>query len=169
MGKKVVLSICVLTFLCVLPARETCAYFTAYTESTGGHVLILEPTTKIKETYKDGVKQIQVENSGQADCFVRVKVFSGNKVTLSCKGEGWTQREDGYWYYEDILKLGSLTHVLAAAVTIPEGWEVFSDSVNVIVIQECAPVCYKEGIPYGDWEHAVSLDKEDEGRGGGQA
>lgn len=158
---KTVLFVCILAFLCVLPAKETLAYFTAYTESAGGHALALKPETRIKETYKDNVKKIQIENTGPADCFVRVKVLSGNKVALSCKGEGWTEKDDGYWYYEDVLPSAGLTRVLEVAVAIPDGWQASSGSVNVIVIQECAPVCEREGKLYGDWEHAVRLDRED--------
>lgn len=164
--KRIGMFLCVLTVLCMLPAKEVRAYFTTYTESAGGHVLILEPETKIKERYKDSVKQIQVENIGQADCFVRVKVLSGDKVALLCKGEGWAEKDDGYWYYKDILTPGSLTRTLAVTVTVSEGWQASSGSVNVIVIQECAPVCHREGSLYGNWDHAVPLDRADRGREG---
>ena len=37
------------------------------------------PTTDVKEKFKDWKKTIEIENTGKADCFVRVKVIAASQ------------------------------------------------------------------------------------------
>ena len=77
-----------------------------------------------------------------------VKVFCGSQFTVQFSGEAgaWEERDgDGYWYYNDVLPAGEMTKELLAEITIPED---LKDSFNVVVIQECTQVLYKEdGTP----------------------
>jgi len=65
----------------------------------------------------------------------------------------WYDGQDGYWYYNEILKTGSTSETVL--VNIPE--ELLKDvtdekDLNVIVLQECTPVQYDDnGEPYADW------------------
>lgn len=94
-------------------------------------------------------KHIVLTNTGESDCFVRVKVFAGSQITLTMSGSSWNQGEDGYWYYSDIVPVSGNTEELLAQIAIPEEYK---ESFNVVVVQECTPVLYEEdGTPYADW------------------
>ena len=94
-------------------------------------------------------KHIVLTNTGESDCFVRVKVFAGSQITLTMSGSSWNQGEDGYWYYSDIVPVSGNTEELLAKIAVPEEYK---ESFNVVVVQECTPVLYEEdGTPYADW------------------
>ena len=67
----------VLAFVAVLgiSVKDSLAYFTTYARAQGGKVLTLGNSTELEEEY-DGQKHIRVSNQGNADCYVRVKVFA---------------------------------------------------------------------------------------------
>lgn len=133
------------------------AYFTTYSEAKGKVVFQLGSTsTKPKEEVKDGKKIVSIENVGDYDCYVRVKAYAGEEYTLTYADGGsgkWYDGNDGYWYYSDILTVGSTSETVW--VNIPKELldAVSSEQdLNVIVIQEFTPVQYdEEGNPYADW------------------
>ena len=55
------------------------AYFTTYATAKGGISADIGPTTDVKEKSKDWKKTIEIENTGKADCFVRVKVIAASQ------------------------------------------------------------------------------------------
>ena len=136
------------------------AYFTTYVEAQGGYEITLGDETEIEEDVKDMTKSISIKNTGETDCYVRVKVFCGSQLNITYSGavdgsgnQYWTLDNDGYWYYKDILKTGESSEVLNAKINLPEDYE---DTFNVIVVQECTPVLYKEdGSTYADWNAKV--------------
>ena len=130
------------------------AYFTTYVTAAGGYPVTLGYETEIEEEVNDMTKHIVISNTGDSDCYVRVKVFSGSQFEISfSNGGGWSQSDDGYWYYEEILPVGESTSELLAAITVPED---YTDTFNIVVVQECTPVLYHEsGEPYADWEREV--------------
>lgn len=140
--------------------QSAMAYFTTYVKAKGGYEITLGSQTEIEEDVKDMTKEIKISNTGETDCYVRVKVFCGSQIEISYAGavddKGnayWTKGDDGYWYYKDILPAGGTSEVLQAKITLPEDYK---DSFNVIVVQECTPVQYKEdGTPYADWNAKV--------------
>ena len=69
--------------------------------------------------------------------------------------------EGGYWYYGKILAPGEMSEELTASIQVPEGMEDRMDSFDVIVVQECVPVSYREdGTPYADWNRKIEEGKE---------
>lgn len=146
----------VVLVLC-LSAREAMAYFTTYVKAEGGYEITLGNETEVQENVKDMTKEITISNTGATDCYVRVKVFCGSQLEIEYAGavddQGnayWTKGDDGYWYYRDILPVHGQSEVLQAKIRLPEE---YTDSFNVIVVQECTSVRYKEdGTPYADWE-----------------
>lgn len=137
--------------------HSTMAYFTTYVTAKGGHPITLGNMTKIEEKVEDMTKHITISNTGKSDCYVRVKVFCGNRFTINFAAEKDEQNEvywkqegnDGYWYYRDVLSAGEKTKVLLAKIDTPKD---LKESFDVIVIQECTPVLYDEnGKPYADW------------------
>ena len=113
-------------------------------------MLELGHTTEIEEDFSDWTKNIRVTNTGDVDCYVRVKVLAGSQFTLDISGDGWSAGEGGYWYYADPIAPDAQTGSLLAQITIPEE---FMEDFNVAVAQECTPVQYDEnGSPYADWD-----------------
>lgn len=138
------------------------AYFTTYATASGGAEVSLGfTTTEPGEQFIDGAKHIVIENTGDYDCFVRVRILFGDKYKdyVDVHGENWETREgDGgnYYYYKNPLLKGKKTpNELLAEIKVRE--MEFTDDFNVIVVQECTPVLYDEsGNPYADWD--VILD-----------
>ena len=125
------------------------AYFTTYVTAQGGYTLHLSQRKVIPHEEVDAnVKSISVQNTGEQECYVRVRVVSGQQVPVSYSGAGWSDGGDGYWYYGDALAPNAVTGVLAASIhlpaaspekPIPQG-----TTLNVVVVSECAPVLYDE-------------------------
>lgn len=138
-----------------LAADSSLAYFTTYATAKGSLPITLGHRSEIEEKFEDWKKEITIANTGEVDCYVRVKVFAGEAFTLEyTPGQKWSKGADGYWYYEDIVPVGGRTEqTLTVSITLPEGQ---AASFNVVVIQECTPVLYHEnGTPYADWTLAA--------------
>jgi len=69
-------------------------------------------------------KTVRVKNTGNGDCYVRIKaVFShsltGDKCTVDWNTTAFTYNSsDGYWYYNRILSTGETTPALMTTITI---------------------------------------------------
>lgn len=89
--------------------------------------------TKIEEDYtpphklKPGItfpKKVTVKNTGPNDCYVRMLVtFSNSQMENVCsidynKTDWRKDEQDGYWYYNSLLKSGETTKPLFTTVTI---------------------------------------------------
>lgn len=135
--------------------QSAMAYFTTYVTAEGGYEITLGSQTTVEEEVEDMTKHIVVSNTGENECYVRVKVFSGSRIEIVFSGdERWVyEEEDGYYYYEEIVPVGGSTEKLLASIEIPED---YTDEFNVIVVQECTAVLYtEEGTPYADWENVA--------------
>lgn len=146
------------------------AYFTTFATARGGHPITVDTKSQITEQFSDWTKRIQLSNTGTAQCYVRVKAFAGSEFTLqyTCSDTKWYDGGDGYWYYSEILPVGGSTDpentlnikITLPTVTLPDGTpgtpapdgKDFTEDFNVVVIQECTAVLYREdGTPYADW------------------
>lgn len=138
-----------------LSVGSAMAYFTTYTQVSGGVPLNLGNTsTTPDETVEDWTKHVTIENTGDIDCFVRVRAFAGSQYqdSLVYSGENWSLAADGYYYYSEILSPGETSGELLIAIDNMES----NQSFNVIVVQESAPVIYDgDGNPIGDWDHIL--------------
>ena len=160
MKKRIVLcNICLLFLVAVmvLPAgiKETLAYFTTYVRAEGGYIIQSGDETEIEEKFYDWTKEITISSkSGSQPMYVRVKAFCGDeyKLLYSDPDGMWTQGQDGYWYYKDILNGGEKTKPLLIKIEgVPEEVKE-SAEFNVVVIYESTPVSYDQnGNPYADW------------------
>ena len=113
-------------------------YFTANTQAEGG--LVIEPIeTHPEEKIVAGEKQVTIHNEEKAaPVYVRARGFSGDDSDLSYSAEsGWTDGNDGWWYYDPILEAGTQTSVLIANISkvIPAEAEV-GDNFNIVVVYE---------------------------------
>lgn len=142
----------------ILTLEHAAAYFTTYVSAGGSHTVHLGSQTTIHEELSNMTKHISITNASQInDCFVRVKVFYGSELNVSCQdksesGNLWIySKQDDFWYYRPVLPAGESTEILDVKIgDLPEGFD--RDSFNVVVIQECTPVIYDEaGNPTADW------------------
>lgn len=145
------------------------AYFTANASASGGRSISLGSQTEITEEFSDWTKHIVIGNTGNNDCYVRVKVFSGSQFSINFsqpEGNAWSEGEESYWYYNEIVPAGEQTSVLDAKINVPEEYK---DNFNVVVIQECTPVLYREdGSPYADWSQKIDQTSDFGGEEAGE-
>lgn len=155
---------------------ESSAYFTAYHTAQWEKALAVGSQTGITEEYdKDtGVKTVTIQNTGETECFVRVKIFSGSQVTLTISGENWSKGAYGYWYYGPALETGtgdgSKTKPLKITVKLPDvhaGGQEENAPVydqNVVVVQECTQALYRDKADgpgqeaYADWTLSIPAE-----------
>ena len=166
--KKICLTAAAVALLASLSVGTAMAYFTTYATAEGGVEIDLGFTeTEINEEVVSGQKEIKLENTGDYDCYVRLKALTGDAYKDSLvysepSGEGkWTPGPDGYYYYSDIVEPDGLTGQINVAFKLPEATlETIPADFNVIIIQENTPVLYKEdGTPYADWSKVADVNK----------
>ncbi len=153
------LTVLALVMIVSQSAASSMAYFTTYVTAKGGRTISYESVKPgVEEEYENYVKSIQARNDGNMDCYARVKVLAGAEFGISYESDSgkWSQGDDGYWYYSDILPAGALSDVLKASIQVPEELE---QSFDVVVAVEATPVRYQEdGTPYADWSR--TFEKE---------
>lgn len=167
--KTVWLTAAAVLLVCCMSVGSAMAYFTTYASASGGQVISLGSETKIHETVSNWTKHITIENTGENECYIRVKVFAGSQFTLDYTDAtgSWEQRNnDGYWYYKAIVPAGKTTEELLAHITVPDDQK---SSFNVVVVQECTEVLYDaSGNPYADWTKVIDTTTGiSSGNGGG--
>lgn len=150
--KSLCLAAAALALTAGLSVNSAMAYFTTYTTAAGDVTISLGSTVTIpEEKVSDWTKHIVIKNTGDYECYVRVKVFAGEKYQDGLQYQGsqkWSPGENDYYYYSDIVPAGGETEELQVKIDSKDSEEEF----NVIVVQECTPVLYdNEGKPYADW------------------
>ena len=155
--KNLCLAAAALTLTASLGVGSAMAYFTTYTTASGGAPLSLGNTVTVpEEQVSDWTKHVTVRNTGETDCYVRVRVFAGDRyqdsLQYSDESGKWTPGEDGYYYYSDIVPVGGSAEELRVHIDNMDSEESF----NVIVVQEGTPVLYDENDePYADWDRVL--------------
>ncbi len=149
-------------------AGSAWAYFTTYTEASGGYAIRLGSQSTAEEEVGDWTKHVAVSNDAASSqpVYIRVKAFAGsqNPLTYSSESGKWSRGEEEYYYYNDIVEPGGKTEVLdikidGVPVEVEDG-----DSFNVVVVYESTPVCYHEdGTPYADWSRILDTGSTTEG------
>lgn len=158
--KPLIMAAATLALTGTLAVGSAMAYFTTYSTAGGGVKMNMgfTETVPIEDVDENG-KHITIKNTGDYDCFVRVKAFAPVELTYNAPDGGWTAGDEGYWYYDDVLPAGKTTEQeLNITYKFPEGDDK-AEEFNIIVIQECTPVLYDEdGNPYADWNHVITDD-----------
>ena len=166
--KTICLSLVAMVLILSMGVGSAIAYFTSNTNSLGSHEMNLEfAYAEIIEKVEPGLKEIVIENTGNVDCYVRMRAFAGTGCNLTYSGsadsnmatiDGWIQEGDYYKYVGGenggILKPDEKTTSIYVHFTAPAD----ASEYNVIIIQECTPVLYNNnGESYADWD-AKSVD-----------
>lgn len=166
--KKLGLMVAALTLTAGVSVGSAMAYFTTYTTASGGVTLSIKGTPEIvpQETVENMTKKISVKNTGGVPCFARVKVFAGStcNLTFTPDAEGtWSLGEDGYYVCNKVIEPKETSGTFEIKIEAPEGEHV--NEFNVIVVQECTAVQYKEdGTPYADWNKILDTTEETYGK-----
>ena len=158
--KTLIMAAATLALTGTLAVGSAMAYFTTYSTAGGGVTMNMGFTETIpNEEVDENGKHITITNTGDYDCFVRVKAFAPVELTYNAPDSGWTDGGDGYWYYDEVLPAGETTsHELNITYKFPSGDEK-PEEFNIVVIEECTPVLYQEdGTPYADWNHVIKDD-----------
>ena len=158
--KPLIMAAATLALIGTLAVGSAMAYFTTYSTAGGGVTMNMGFTETIpNEEVDENGKHITITNTGDYDCFVRVKAFAPVELTYNAPDGGWTDGGDGYWYYDEVLPAGETTsHELNITYKFPSGDEK-PEEFNIVVIEECTPVLYQEdGTPYADWNHVITSD-----------
>lgn len=162
--KTICLSAAALVLVLSVMIGTAMAYFTTYATAEGGVTLDLGyAQTEIEEEVVNGKKQIVLNNTGDYDCYVRVKALTGDAykdgITYTePDGAGlWTPGADGYYYYNAIVAAGDSTTQIDVGFVLPQEDQT---DFNVIIIQECTPVLYDEnGEAYADWSVTADISQ----------
>lgn len=158
--KRRVLILSALALLAALFAAGTIAYFTAEGQAhnvitTGGVDIAVQEWADEDKTqpFQDptGVmpgttvtKIAEVKNTGAADAWVRVQVTQSIQrdkelypndglVTLDYNTTDWTRGEDGYFYYNKVLKPGEVTEPIFTNVAFSGAMDNAYQGAQVVV------------------------------------
>lgn len=171
MHKKAILTAAAVALAAGVSVGTAAAYFTTYATASGGVQINLGFTTTVpEETVSDWTKHVKVTNTGDHECYVRVKAFAGETyqsgLTYSDTDGKWKPGEDGYYYYSDIVPPKGTTSELLIKIDRKDSETDF----NVIVVQESTIVIYDSaGNPKADWNQILDVNTNNYtgGKGGG--
>ena len=162
--KPLIMAAATLALTGTLAVGSAMAYFTTYSTAGGGVKMNMGFTETVpkEEVDKDG-KHITIENTGDYECYVRVKVFAGSQyqegLVYSDESGKWTPGDDGYYYYSDVIAPGAKSEELLVKISnmnLPKDF-------NVIVVSECTPVILDaEGNPSADWTKKADVAQTEE-------
>lgn len=158
--KPLIMAAATLALTGTLAVGSAMAYFTTYSTAGGGVTMNMGFTETIpNETVDKDGKHVTIKNTGDYDCFVRVKAFAPMELTYTADPDKWEAKNDGYWHYKEVLPAKKSTSTeLNISYKFPEGKDK-PEEFNIVVIQECTPVLYDEnGNPYADWNHVITTE-----------
>lgn len=151
-GKTALIAAAV-TLTASLSVGSALAYFTTYCTAEGAYTMKMGfPDTDLEEHVDEEGKHIWVENTGEYEAFVRVKVFAPENLNVSFNpSNGWEYHmDDDYWYYSPVLQADGKTTELLVSYTFPvdeapnDEIDTRPDEFNIVVIYESVPVLYNE-------------------------
>lgn len=157
--KKYFIIAAALALVSAASVGTTMAYFTDTKQATGGVTLSLGDSRITPKESVDGmVKHVTVENTGNYDVFIRVKaVYGENYEVVRADGsdEGWSLKDDGYYYYKDVVKAHEEAPVLNLEVKVKDDSQV-PDSFNIVIVEEASLAIYDaDGNASVDWAKKV--------------
>ena len=114
--KKFAVLLCSIVVLAGLFAFDTVgrtgAYFSDSVNNSGQGLVVLKHSSTVEELIQEGKnKVITVKNTGTTDIIVKIMLaYPDGAVTVDKEPEAesfdWTLQDDGWYYYEKVLKAG---------------------------------------------------------------
>ena len=159
--KTMLLSILALCLVMYIGVGEAMAYFTTYAYAKGGYPVHLGNREEIDEEFSAWTKHIKLTSKEDSEpVYIRARAYAGGSysLTYSASEGGWSEGEDGWWYYSDIVPGGGETRELTVKIgNIPEDAKE-GQTFHVAVVYESAAVQYQEdGTPYCDWSTPLDV------------
>jgi hypothetical protein len=174
-NKRIIsLAVCALALAAGLSVKPAMAYFTSYQTASGTVKIAVDAKANLTEEYLGWIKTITVQNTGDTDCYIRVRAIAPNGYTLEKQPESdeWTLGADGYYYYSDPVAPEGFTSALKLKISGQEQIEnqavtnqnYLPPEFNVIILQEASRVLYYEdGTAYADWSQEFSTNQNLQG------
>jgi hypothetical protein len=166
--KKILIIAASLLMLGAVAVKPAMAYFTD-THDAKGAATFKHIEIKPYEDIDGFTKIVRIENTGDAPVYVRVKFFAGNSevhklTTDDERTHGWALKEDGFYYYNDVVPAGDVNNVTdTLAVKVDPGLDE-DPYFNVIVVSEAAPL---KADGTADWDNVSDANKQlFDGKGG---
>lgn len=144
------------------------AYFSTYTVAEGKKPIKVVPDTTITESVANETQKVlHVTNDGNAPCFVRVKAFAPEDISLSLKsGENWTGGT-----YDSASQCWVFTYNVVLMTTKPDnettdltieidlsGLAAGVDDFNIAVVYESTTAIWHNGAYVADdWNWAQDV------------
>lgn len=148
-------------------AGTAMAYFTSYALTDGTYPVKIGEKTRITEEFSAWTKHVCITADPESDpVYIRARAYHSDAygIEYSDPENAWEYRDDGFWYYKDILYAGGTTPELTVKIAgVPED---ITDPLafGVAVIYESTPVRYDDaGSPYADWAQKTSYEAGKEG------
>ena len=183
--RKITLILLTLALIASASIQPAIAYFTTYVRAKGGHTVSIGDTTTIEEEFSEWTKRIIIRNkAGSEPVFIRAKVIytpllGNDESAFTVTGNGWSDGEDGYWYYgskaaptilpgdADLTDDKRATTELRVKIEKIPAEPEKGDTFSVTVVYESTPVRYDaSGNPYADWDaKIVRVDSTTGGNG----
>lgn len=147
MRQKTWISVTILILFLVTVIPYSVSYF-SHTEVKDNTITIGENDIMINEEFEQPdnwmpdtayKKNVKVRNTGTVPCYIRVyAVLSDMDIPASMdfNTTKWTKKDDGYWYYNDIVSPGAVTSSLITQVTIANATADQLKSFDVIIYAE---------------------------------
>ncbi|WP_276931792.1 hypothetical protein [Dubosiella newyorkensis] len=154
------LALCGILFF-TLP--QAYAYFTTYVAGRGVKEINLSHETKIEEEIPGPLqKSVTVTlEEGSQPVYVRVLAIAPTNTTLTyTPSQGWSQGNDGYFYYESYLtEQDPSTNPLL--IKIEPDQENTPAEFNVVVLSESIPVEFDEdgNALSPNWDKAIQIER----------
>ena len=144
---KLIFFIC-LAFVLLVSVPSVFAYFSTFTETKGSKKIVIQNSTYLTEEVDSWTKRITIKaDSGSDPVYVRAKVFKPDEISVVISGDGWSDGDDGYYYYGQAIdgKDGgnfnnetSVLNVLIEKDKLPVGVKE-GDNFHIIVVYEAKP------------------------------
>ena len=149
LNKATALLVVAAAFL-IISVGATLAYVAYKTPEVTNEFEPVAVSCAVEEEFANGVKsQVKVRNTGDTTAFIRVAIvvnwvndangtvlatapIEAQDYTLTLNANGWKKGTDGYYYYENPVKIDQTTDTLissATAINQPEG---YSLSIQVL-------------------------------------
>lgn len=132
---KTVIIIITTIFVIAITAKTVMAVFSTYTVATVNETVNVGfITSNINKQVNGNQTTINVKNTSNLHCHVRLKVLAPTDVTYTVLNNNniWKQETDGYWYYFETLNEQTTTQNFTIQLN--------DSSKNVMVIAEMADV-----------------------------
>lgn len=143
---KKVLTIAAVLLVLVTAVGLAGAFFSDYDHGIGKSTVNIGGNTVIEEDVQGTQKTIKIHNNGDGEVFVRLSIYGPDDMTVTPE-DGWSEGEDGFWYYQDVLPAGADTsQIVADIANVP--LTVDLSELDIIVVHQSVPVIYDaEGNP----------------------